>query len=101
MKNYPRLFYGICVSNHYHCLDVTTQPKEPEEIAANLAIYAANCISIDHFLCLIIISSHSLLIKSKKLEFFAKIHKKSSTNKNLSYEYFDSILLITRIPGQI
>jgi hypothetical protein len=80
-------------------LDVTTQPKEPEEIAANLAIYAANCISIDHFLCLIIISSHSLLIKSEKLEFFSKIHKKSSTNKNLSYEYFDSILLITKKTG--
>ena len=24
-----------------HCSDVTTQPKEPEEIASNLAIYAA------------------------------------------------------------
>ena len=75
--------------------------KNQTKIAANLAIYAANCISIDHFLCLIIISSHSILIKSEKLEFFSKIHKKSSTNKNLSYEYFDSILLITKKPGQI
>ena len=30
--------------------------------------------------------------------FFSKIHKKS---KNLSYEYVDSILLITKKPGQI
>ena len=54
--------------------------KRTRRIAANLAIYAANCVSIDHFLCLIIISSHSILIKSEKLEvFFSKICKKSSS----------------------
>ena len=72
--------------------------KRTRQIAANLAIYAANCISIDHFLCLIIISSHSPLIKSEKLEFFSVICKKS---KNLPYEYVDSILPITKKPGQI
>ena len=42
--------------------------KRTRQIAANLAIYAANCISIDYFLCLIIISSHSILIKSQKFQ---------------------------------
>ena len=74
--------------------------KRTRRIAANLAIYAANidCISIYHFLCLIIIPSHSVLIKSEKLEFLSIIHKKS---KNLPYEYVDSILLITKKPGHI
>ena len=70
--------------------------KRTRQVAANLAIYAANCISIDHFLCLIIISSHSILIKSEKIEFDSTICKKS---KNLPYEYVDSILLITQKPG--
>jgi hypothetical protein len=50
--------------------------KRTRRIAANLAIYTANCIRIDHFLCLIIISSNSTLIKSEKLEaFFPKFAK--------------------------
>ena len=49
--------------------------KRTRQIAANLAIYAANCISIDHFLCLIIISNHSMLIKIEKLEIFSKFTK--------------------------
>ena len=72
--------------------------KRTRQIAANLAIYAANCISIDHFLCLIIISSHSILIKSEKLEFF---FQNLVQNKNLSYKYFDLILLIIKKPGHI
>ena len=76
--------------------------KRTRRIAANLAIYAAflvvKIISIDHFLLLTIISSHSMLIKSEKLEFFPKFPKKS---KNLPYEYVDSILLITKKPGHI
>ena len=47
--------------------------------SANLAIYAAflvvKIISSDHFLLLTIISSHSMSIKSKKLEFFQKFQK--------------------------
>ena len=62
-------------------------------------MYTANCISIDHFLCLIIISSHSMLIKNEKLE--GVFFQNSVQNKNLSYEYFDSILLITEKPRQI
>ena len=53
--------------------------KQTRRIAANLAIYAAflvvKIISIDHFLLLTIISSHSMLIKSEKLEFFPKFQK--------------------------
>ena len=53
--------------------------KQIRQIAANLAIYAAflvvKIISIDHFLLLTIISSHSMSIKSKKLEFFPKFQK--------------------------
>ena len=47
--------------------------------SANLAIYAAflvvKIISSDHFLLITIISSHSMSIKSKKLEFFQKFQK--------------------------
>ena len=47
--------------------------------SANLAICAAflvvKIISSDHFLLLTIISSHSMSIKSKKLEFFPKFQK--------------------------
>ena len=64
--------------------------------SANLAICAAflvvKIISSDHFLLLTIISSHSMSIKSKKLEFF-------QNSKNLPYEYLDTILLITQKPG--
>ena len=67
--------------------------KRTRQIAANLAIYAVNYISIDHFLCLIIISNHSILIKVKNSIFFSKIHKKI---QYLPYENFDSILLITK-----
>ena len=53
--------------------------KQTRQIAANLAIYAAfflvKIISIDHFLFLTIISSHSVLIKIEKLEFFPKVQK--------------------------
>ena len=53
--------------------------KRTRQIAAHLAIYAAflvvKIISIDHFLLLTIISSHSMLIKSEKLEFFLKLQK--------------------------
>ena len=49
----------------------------------------------------IAIGSFIVLIKNEKLEFVFKISRKSRTNKNLSYEYFDSILLITKKPGQI
>ena len=76
--------------------------KRTRRIAANLAKYAAflvvKIISIGHFLSPIIISSHSILIKSEKIEFDSTICKKS---KNLPYEYVDSILLITRKPGHI
>ena len=54
--------------------------KGTRQIAANLAIYAAflvvKIISIDYFLLLTIISSHSMLIKSEKLEFLPKFAKK-------------------------
>ena len=47
--------------------------------SANLAKYAAflavKITSSDHFLLLTIISSHSMSIKSKKLEFFPKFQK--------------------------
>ena len=47
--------------------------------SANLAIFAAflvvKIISSDHFLLLTIILSHSMSIKSKKLEFFPKFQK--------------------------
>ena len=53
--------------------------KGTRQIAANLAIYAAffvvKIISIDYFLLLTIISSHSMLIKSEKFEFFPKFTK--------------------------
>ena len=53
--------------------------KRTRQIAANLAIYAAflvvKIIKIDHFLFLIIISSHSMLIKSENLRVFSKIQK--------------------------
>ena len=50
--------------------------KRTRRFAANLVMYAAflvtKIISIDHFLFLIISSSHSMLIKSEKLEFIPK-----------------------------
>ena len=53
--------------------------KRTRQIAANLAINAAflvvKIISIGHFLFLIIISSHSMLIQTEKLEFFPKFTK--------------------------
>ena len=53
--------------------------KRTRQIGANLAIYAAflvvKIISIDHFLFLTIISSHSLLKKSEKLDFFQNSQK--------------------------
>ena len=74
--------------------------KRTRQIAANLAIYSAflvvKIVSIGHFWSPIIISSHSILIKSEKIEFDSTICKKS---KNLPYEYVDSILLITQKPG--
>ena len=74
--------------------------KRTRQIAAYLAIYSAflvvKIVSIGHFWSPIIISSHSILIKSEKIEFDSTICKKS---KNLPYEYVDSILLITQKPG--
>ena len=53
--------------------------------------------SIDQFLCLTIISSHSIWIKSEELVFFFQNVKNTVHNKSLSYEYFDS----TKKPGHI
>ena len=81
-----------------HCLDVTTQPKEPESF---LAMYANIHINIDHFLCLTIICSHFISKKKRKIRVFSKFTRNPEQKKYLSYKYFYSILLIIKKPGHI
>ena len=58
----------------FHCLDVTTQPKEPVPFYRYMQPIATIGINIDHFLCLNIICRHFISIKRGTLEFFFKIH---------------------------
>ena len=85
----------------FHCLDVTTQPKEPVPFYRYMQPIATIGINIDNFLCLNIICSHFISIKRGKLEVFSKFSRNSVQNKYLSYKYFDLILLITKKPGHI
>ena len=83
----------------HQCLDVTTQPKEPELCAESfLAIYAANCNHRHYywsFLYLNVICSHFVSMKRGKFEFF----QNSLEIQNLPYKYFDSIMLMIKKPG--
>ena len=99
--NLPMWFGGLFKSNLstiWTLLHNQTNQTNCSKFRALYAIYAANCIIIDHFLCLIIISSHSILIKSEKLEF---CFQNSVQNKNLFYKYFDLLLLTIEKPGHI
>ena len=53
------------------------------------------------FLCLNVICSDFMPIKSVKLEFFSKFTRNPEQKKYLSYKYFDLVLLITKKPEYI
>ena len=102
----PKFGFLVLFSKYWkcrrvHCLDVTTQPNEPDQLWKKwnfLSFLRKIQISIDHSLCLNIICSHFISIKRGKIKVFSKFAKNPV---HLSYKYFDLILLITKKPGHI
>jgi hypothetical protein len=78
LASHPKLLTGSKLSIGYTVWTLLHNQKNQTN-SANLAIFAAflvvKIISSDHFLLLTIILSHSMSIKSKKLEFFPKFQK--------------------------
>ena len=75
----PKRHLHIYIESSYYTVWTLLHNQTNQTNSANLAICAAflvvKIISSDHFLLLTIISSHSMSIKSKKLEFFPKFQK--------------------------
>ena len=101
-------FNSVCATMVHllsHCLDVTTEPNEPDKLLLKevkfLSFLREIQISIDHSLSYYHLQSFYINKKGKIRGFFSKFTRNPEQKKYLSYKYFDFNLLIIKNPGLI